>query len=107
HTLLPYTTIFRSHIINELTWNTFRNHLIYEYEIPKYDGDLGNPNYFVALDREVVNQKKDIILNSFKSQLQKQWLDDTLLTSTMRIRGVECASESKYAEAFYSRKMIL
>src|SRR5699024_1958124 len=95
------------HIINEITWNTFTNHLIYEYEIPKYDGDLGNPNYFVALDREVVNQKKDIILNSFKSQLQKQWLDDTLLTSTMRIRGVECASESKYAEAFYSRKMIL
>lgn len=92
--------------INELTWNTFRNHLIFEYEIPKYDGDLGNPNFFVPLDADHVKQKKEIILNCFKSQLNKQWLDDTLLTSLLRIRGVECASESKYAEAFYSRKMV-
>ena len=94
-------------VINELTWNTFRNHLILEYEIPKYDGDLGNPNVFVPLDEQHLKQKKEIILNYFKSQLGKQWLDDTLLTSVARIRGVECVSESKVAEAFYCRKMIL
>lgn len=93
--------------INELTWNTFRNHLIFEYEIPKYDGDLGNPNFFVPLDENYLEQKKKIIADSFSSQQNKQWFDDTLFTSIMRIRGVECASESNYAEAFYSRKMVL
>jgi LmbE family N-acetylglucosaminyl deacetylase len=94
-------------VINELTWNTFRDHLIFEYEIPKYDGDLGNPNLFVPLEDGLVKQKKEIILSCFQSQLNKQWLDDALLTSIMRIRGMECASESKFAEAFYNRKMIL
>lgn len=93
--------------INELTWNTFRNHLILEYEIPKYDGDLGNPNIFVPLDDSHVKNKKEIITDCFESQLNKQWLDDTLLTSMLRIRGIECASKSKYAEAFYCRKMTL
>lgn len=94
-------------LINELTWNTFRNHLIFEYEIPKYDGDLGNPNLFVPLTEQYIKQKKKIIVESFRSQRDKQWFDDALLTSIMRIRGLECASESKYAEAFYSRKMVL
>lgn len=94
-------------IINELTWNTFRNHLIFEYEITKYDGDLGNPNLFVPLEDRHVKQKKELILDSFKSQLNKQWFDETLLTSIMRIRGVECASTTNSAEAFYNRKMIL
>lgn len=94
-------------VINELTWNTFRNHLILEYEIPKYDGDLGNPNLFVPLAESHITQKKKIILDSFKSQLNKQWFDDSLLTSMMRIRGVECGSESHFAEAFYNRKMVL
>lgn len=92
-------------IVNELTWNTFRNHLIVEYEIPKYDGDMGNPNMFVPLHQEQVSKKKEILLNSFKSQLNKQWLDDSLLTSILRIRGVECAAKSRYAEAFYCRKI--
>lgn len=94
-------------IVNELTWNTFRNHLIFEYEIPKYDGDMGNPNFFVSLAENQIKKKKKIILDSFKSQLGKQWFDDTLLTSMMRIRGVECVSESNYAEGFYNRKMVL
>lgn len=94
-------------VINELTWNTFRNHLILEYEIPKYDGDLGNPNLFVPLAESHITQKKKIILDSFKSQLNKQWFDDSLLTSMMRIRGVECGPVSHYAEAFYNRKMVL
>lgn len=94
-------------VVNELTWNTFRNHLIWEYEIAKYDGDLGSPNFFVTIDDRQRKQKKEIIFNSFKSQAGKQWFDDALLTSMMRIRGVESASESGYAEAFYTRKMIL
>lgn len=93
-------------VINELTWNTFRNHLIWEYEIAKYDGDLGSPNVFVTLENRLIEQKKEIILNSYESQLHKQWLDDTLLTSMMRIRGVESASVTGYAEAFYTRKMV-
>lgn len=93
--------------INELTWNTFRNHLILEYEISKYDGDLGNPNCFVSLTENQIERKKQIIMDSFESQLGKHWLDETLLKSMMRIRGVECASETNYAEAFYNRKMVL
>ncbi len=93
--------------LNELTWNTFRNHLIFEYEIPKYDGDIGNPNLFVPLDEDQIMQKNEIIQDCFKSQLDKQWFDDSLLNSMPRIRGVECASKNKYAEAFYTRKMII
>lgn len=94
-------------VINELTWNTFRHHLILEYEIPKYDGDLGTPNVFVPLEQTYVKKKNEIILSSFKSQLKKQWLDQELLTSMLRLRGMECASGFKYAEAFYCRKMTL
>lgn len=94
-------------LINELTWNTFRDHLILEYEIPKYDGDIGHPNFFVTLSDFQIDRKKQIILDSFKSQLNKHWLDDTLLTSMLRIRGVEGASKSKFAEAFYARKIII
>lgn len=93
-------------ILNELTWNTFRNHLILEYEIPKYDGDMGNPNVFFPLEVEYLEKKKIFLFNCFKSQLDKQWFDESLLMSVPRIRGVQCASESNYAEAFYSRKMI-
>ncbi len=94
-------------VINELTWNTFRNHLIFEYEIPKYDGDLGNPNVFVPLEAEHLERKKNILLTTFRSQLDKQWFDETLIRAIPRIRGVQCASDSNYAEAFYSRKMLL
>lgn len=93
--------------LNELTWNTFRNHLIFEYEILKYDGDLGNPNLFVPLEKNHLARKKEILFGCFKSQLNKQWFDDTLLTSLPRIRGVECASETIFAEAFYARKLIV
>jgi LmbE family N-acetylglucosaminyl deacetylase len=94
-------------VINELTWNIFRDHLIFEYEIPKYDGDLGNPNVFVPLKGEYLERKKEILLTTFKSQLDKQWFDESLIMSIPRIRGVQCASASNYAEAFYGRKMVL
>jgi LmbE family N-acetylglucosaminyl deacetylase len=94
-------------LISELTWNTFRSHLILEYEIPKYDGDLYQPNFFVPIDRKTADRKKDILLTSFKSQLGKHWFDDVLLTSLMRIRGVESASETGLAEAFHARKICI
>jgi len=91
-------------LINELTWNTFRDHLILEYEIPKYDGDLGAPNLFVPLDDDIVNQKTGILLSVFRSQAGKQWFNDELFRSLMRLRGMECA-HSGYAEAFHVRKL--
>ena len=93
--------------ICELTWNTFRNHQIFEYEIPKYDGDLSSPNFFVTLKREVAKRKVDIIIKCFQSQAGKQWFDKDTFFAMMRIRGIESASPTKFAEGFYVRKSIL
>jgi LmbE family N-acetylglucosaminyl deacetylase len=91
----------------ELTWNTFRDHLILEYEIPKYDGDLDHPNFFVPLDSALVEKKIEAIVECFPSQRSKQWFDRETFYALMRIRGLECASNTRYAEAFYVRKSIL
>jgi len=93
--------------IHNFTWNTFRNHMILEYEIPKYDGDLGRPNLFVPLDEKITNRKIEITKSSFKSQAEKQWFDDELFKGLMRIRGMESVSEFGLAEAFLVRKIIL
>ena len=89
----------------ELTWNTFRNHLILEYEIPKFDGDVGVPNVFVPLDSEFVDAKVDLIGKHFQTQSGKHWFDEELLRALMRLRGMECAT--RYAEAFTCRKLSL
>ncbi|MFO0706490.1 MAG: PIG-L deacetylase family protein [Nitrospira sp.] len=94
-------------VISEFTWNTFRNHLILEYEIPKYDGDLGVPNTFVALDAETCRRKVDHLFSHFATQRNKQWFSEDLFYALMRLRGVEANASSKYAEAFYSRKLVL
>ncbi len=94
-------------LISELTWNTFRSHLILEYEIPKYDGDLGSPNIFVALPESVARRKVHEILATFQSQTGKHWFSDDVFMSLLRLRGMECAAADRYAEAFYSRKAIL
>jgi LmbE family N-acetylglucosaminyl deacetylase len=91
----------------ELTWNTFRNHLILEYEIPKFDGDLGNPNCYITLSEEVSREKVKVITDCFKSQAGKQWFDKETFCSLMRIRGIESASPTRYAEGFYVRKSVL
>jgi len=93
--------------ISELTWNTFRNHLIMEYEIPKYDGDFGNPNFFFPLEASCCRRKVTNILNTFKTQVEKHWLTEDLLYSILRIRGMECVSPTNYAEAFYCRKSMI
>jgi hypothetical protein len=91
----------------ELTWNTFRNHLILEYEVPKYDGDIGTPNLFVALDDELCRLKIDHLMTHFASQAPKRWFKEDLFSGMLRLRGMECNSESSYAEAFYCRKAVL
>jgi len=94
-------------LIAELTWNTFRNHLILEYEIPKYDGDMGRPNVFVPLEDHVYKQKVRYIVDIFQTQSGKRWFQEDTFFALMRLRGMECNAPSGYAEAFYSRKMVL
>ena len=94
-------------LVAELTWNTFRDHLILEYEIPKYDGDLGSPNVFVHLDDEVCRRKVEALLGSFPSQAGKPWFDDDVFRALLRLRGMESRSPSGLAEAFYGRKLVL
>lgn len=93
-------------LINELTWNTFRNHLVLEYEIPKYDGDLGSPNFFVELDETTSTRKVDNIIGIYKTQLDKQWFSRDTFVSILRLRGVESNAFQHYAEAFYCRKIL-
>ncbi len=93
--------------LSELTWNTFRNHLILEYEIPKYDGDLGRPNVFVPLEARTCRTKANLLLDAFASQRAKHWFDEETFLGLMRIRGMEAASSTGYAEAFYARKAVL
>jgi LmbE family N-acetylglucosaminyl deacetylase len=93
-------------LISELTWNTFRDHLILEYEIPKYDGDLGSPNFFVCLDDVTCRKKIDKVLKYFQSQNDKRWFSKDTFLSILRLRGVESNATEKYAEGFYCRKMI-
>jgi LmbE family N-acetylglucosaminyl deacetylase len=94
-------------LVCELTWNTWRDHLILEYEIPKYDGDLGTPNVFVPVSEEIAREKVKLVLDAFKSQTEKHWFDEQLFLGLMRVRGMEGRSTSGYAEAFTCRKLSL
>ena len=94
-------------LVCELTWNTWRDHLILEYEIPKYDGDLGTPNVFVPVSEEIAREKVKLVLDAFKSQTEKHWFDEQLFLGLMRVRGMEGRSPGGYAEAFTCRKLSL
>jgi LmbE family N-acetylglucosaminyl deacetylase len=94
-------------VVSDLTWNTFRDHLILEYEIAKYDGDVGTPNVFVHLDQCTCDQKIDQLHRAFSSQEAKPWFSRETFLSTLRLRGIESRSPDGYAEAFYGRKLIL
>jgi LmbE family N-acetylglucosaminyl deacetylase len=89
--------------IAELTWNTFRDHLILEYEIPKYDADLGSPNFFVPLDPAIADQKARMVVECFPSQSDKHWFSEDTFLALLRLRGVQCGA--RYAEAFYAPKL--
>ncbi|SLM49984.1 putative LmbE-like protein [Nitrospira japonica] len=94
-------------IISDLTWNTWRRHLIFEYEIPKYDGDLGSPNVFVPLDKRIGETKVIHLMRHFATQRSKAWFTEDTFWAMMRIRGVEANSPTAYAEAFHCRKLVL
>jgi LmbE family N-acetylglucosaminyl deacetylase len=94
-------------LISELTWNTFRDHVILEYEIPKYDGDFGTPNVFVPLDEEQCQKKVDLLLTHFPSQRDRRWFSEDLFRAILRVRGMEANAPDGYAEAFYGRKVVL
>jgi LmbE family N-acetylglucosaminyl deacetylase len=94
-------------LVSDLTWNTFRNHLILEYEIPKYDGDFGSPNFFVPLDESTCRRKIDAILDAYQSQKEKHWFSRDLFFAILRLRGMEAIACSGYAEGFYCRKAVL
>ena len=94
-------------LVSELTWNTFRGHFILEYEIPKYDGDLGSPNTFVPLPEATCREKVQHIVDAFKSQRYRTWFDPETFMGLLRLRGVECGAPTRYAEAFYGRKVVV
>jgi LmbE family N-acetylglucosaminyl deacetylase len=93
-------------VIAELTWNTFRSHLVLEYEVPKYDGDLGSPNVFVDLTEKEIEGKVDVLMRFFKTQHDKQWFTADTFKGLSRLRGIESNSPTGYAEAFYGRKLL-
>ncbi len=94
-------------LIADLCWNTFRNHLIFEYEIQKYEGDLGQPALFVPLSRKVAEQKTALLLRHFASQRSRSWFRAEVFDGLMAVRGVECNAADGRAEAFHLRKCIL
>lgn len=93
--------------VAELTWNAFRNHLILEYEVPKYDGDLGNPSLFVPVSEAHAEHKISAICRHFRSQAHRAWFSAETFSAMLRLRGIGCNASSGYAEAFYLRKAVL
>jgi LmbE family N-acetylglucosaminyl deacetylase len=94
-------------LVAELTWNTFRDHLILEYEIPKYEGDLGRPNLYVPVGQEHGERKAELLRKCFPSQAGRSWWSDDTFWATLRLRGIECNAPGRYAEAFQARKLVL
>jgi len=92
-------------LVAELTWNTWRNHTVLEYEIPKYEGDLGHPNFFVPLTADDIDRKTDILMSCFPSQHSRSWFTADAFRALARIRGIECAAPGGFAEAFHARKL--
>ena len=91
----------------DLTWNTFRNHLILEYEVPKYDGDMGRPGFFVPIAEDVSRRKVEHLMTHFGTQVSRHWFTADLFEGLLRLRGMECNSPTLHAEAFYCRKAVL
>lgn len=93
--------------ISQLTWNTFRDHLILEYEVPKWDGDLGRPNLYCPMTAGVMERKISLLLAGFATQRSKDWFDPEVFRGLARLRGMECRAPERYAEGFYLRKASL
>lgn len=94
-------------VVSEMTGCTFRNHVVLEYEIPKYEGDLGQPNLLVQLSSAHVQRKVEHLMSAFPSQANKPWYTEDTFRAVMRLRGLECQSPSRYAEGFHARKLVM
>jgi len=93
--------------VSRLTWNTFRDHCILEYEIPKWDGDMGQPNFYVPISAKALTRKIDLLISHFGTQRSKGWFDRETFLGLARLRGMECRAPERYAEAFFGRKLVL
>ncbi|MBA8878905.1 LmbE family N-acetylglucosaminyl deacetylase [Phyllobacterium myrsinacearum] len=93
--------------VNQLTTNVFRDHLVLEYEIPKWDGDLTERNVYIPLSTADMQRKTELLMKHFGSQRSKDWFDEETFYGLARLRGMECRSQSRFAEAFTARKMTL
>lgn len=94
-------------LLCELTWNTFRDHLILEYEIPKFDGDLGLPNFFIHIDESIAQRKIQLLMKHFATQRSRHWFTEDTFLALMRLRGVESRSPGRYAEGYHCRKIVV
>lgn len=94
-------------LVCRLTWNTFRDHTILEYEIPKWDGDMGQPNVYMPVPAATLQRKIDLLMKHFGTQRSKQWFDPETFRGLARLRGMECRAPENYAEAFFGRKLSL
>jgi LmbE family N-acetylglucosaminyl deacetylase len=94
-------------VISDLTWNTFRSHAVLEYEIPKYEGDLAHPGVYCPISEALADKKIATLLECFPSQRTHQWFDADLFRGHLRLRGIECNSPTRFAEAFHARKIVL
>jgi LmbE family N-acetylglucosaminyl deacetylase len=94
-------------LVSRLTWNTFRDHVIFEYEIPKWDGDFGQPNLYIPVPSSAIQRKIELLNLHFGSQRSKQWFDSETFLGLARLRGMECRARERYAEAFFARKFTL
>jgi LmbE family N-acetylglucosaminyl deacetylase len=94
-------------LVGELTWNTWRDHLVIEYEIAKYEGDLGQPNLFLPMSAAIARRKSAHLERHFGSQRSKDWFSQESFMALAKLRGIECRSPSGYAEAFHARKLTL
>ncbi len=93
--------------VSRLAWNTFRDHCILEYEIPKWDGDIGQPNLYMPVSAGALRRKIDLLISHFGSQRSKQWFDAETFLGLARLRGMECRAPERYAEAFFARKLLV
>jgi len=94
-------------VLGQLAWNTFRDHVVLEYEIPKYEGDLGHPNVYVPLDRDIAARKVELLMAHFGSQRNKLWFRPETFDAVLALRAIECNAASGAAEAFHARKILM
>ena len=94
-------------LLSDLAWNTWRDHPILEYEILKYDGDLGRPNVYAPVPEDLCRRKIELLMEGFPTQAGRQWFTEDTFWAMLRIRGVESNSSTKFAEAFHARKLVI